>query len=314
MIRRVLVIVLAVAALGWAQGKRPFTFEDMMALKRVGEPVVSPDGKWVAFSAVEVNLKENKKTPHLWVVPLNPPFAGAKDGAPTASPEAKQITSDAAGEDRPRWSPDGKKLAFFTFPQSAAEPARMYEIAAEGGNPTELLPNDKHNQQDPNWSPDGTRIVFSGDQNDAAREAGKPTIRILDLATHIASFVPGSDGLFSPRWSADGKFLLGMKGDSRTLMEYSFETGKWRKVAEGNFGWVNYSHDGKYVYSLDFTGNGEVVRVDVADGKMERVADLKGFVTTGQYGGSLSMTPQDEPLLLRDRGTQDVYALDFTER
>jgi hypothetical protein len=61
MIRRVIIFVMLVAGLVWGQQKRPFTFEDMMALKRVGEPVVSPDGKWVAFSAVEVNLKENKK-------------------------------------------------------------------------------------------------------------------------------------------------------------------------------------------------------------------------------------------------------------
>src|SRR5579872_4247954 len=225
-----------------------------------------------------------------------------------------QLTSPPMHPALPRWSPDGKTVAFFTFPQSATQPARMYEVPAEGGSPTELLPNDKHNQQDPNWSPDGTRIVFSGDQNDAAREADKPTFRILDLATRQVSFVPGSAGLFSPRWSPDGKFLVGMKADSRMLMLYSFATQKWTKLADGNFGWVNYSSDGKYLYSLDFTGNGEVVRVSVADGKIERVADLKGFVTTGQYGGSLSLTPHDEPLLLRDRGTQDVYALDFTER
>jgi len=53
----------------WAQGKRPFTFEDMMSLKRVGEPIVSPDGKWVLFSVVDVDLAANKKTPHVWVVP-----------------------------------------------------------------------------------------------------------------------------------------------------------------------------------------------------------------------------------------------------
>src|SRR3954464_8651707 len=55
-----------------AQNKHPFTFEDMMALKRVEEPVVSPDGKWVLFAAVDVDLKVNTKTPHVWVVPLSP--------------------------------------------------------------------------------------------------------------------------------------------------------------------------------------------------------------------------------------------------
>lgn len=253
----------------------------------------SKDGQWVAWVTYPEGV--------LW--------RSRVDGS-----DRLQLTSPPMHPALPRWSPDGKNLAFFTFPQSATQPARMYEIAAEGGSPTELLPNDGHNQQDPNWSPDGTRIVFAGDQNDAAREADKPTLRILDLATHQVSFVPGSLGLFSPRWSADGKFLVAMKGDSRTLMQYSFATQKWTKVAEGNFGWVNYSSDGKYLYSLDFTGGGEVVRVNVADGKIERVADLKGFVTTGQYGGSLSLTPQDEPLLLRDRGTQDVYGLGFTER
>src|SRR5438093_12063451 len=55
-----------------AAEKRPFTFEDMMRLKRVEEPVVSPDGKWVLFAAVDVDLKANTKTPHVWVVPLSP--------------------------------------------------------------------------------------------------------------------------------------------------------------------------------------------------------------------------------------------------
>ena len=54
---------------GPAAAKRPLTFDDLMAVKRVGEPVPSPDGKWVAFDAVEVNLDENKKHPHLWIVP-----------------------------------------------------------------------------------------------------------------------------------------------------------------------------------------------------------------------------------------------------
>ncbi len=72
----------------------------MMQLKRVGEPTVSPDSKWVAFSAVDVNLDANTKTPHLWIIPV-------------AGGEAKRLTPDSGvGEDRPRFSPDGKRVIF----------------------------------------------------------------------------------------------------------------------------------------------------------------------------------------------------------
>src|SRR5438067_5683239 len=82
-----------------AAEKRPFTFEDMMRLKRVEEPVPTPDGKWVLFGAVDVDLAANTKTPHIWIVPLS-------------GGESRQLTSDKSGEDRPRISPDGKTLAY----------------------------------------------------------------------------------------------------------------------------------------------------------------------------------------------------------
>src|SRR5437867_3052436 len=65
--------------------KHPFTFEDMMKLKRVEEPVVSPDGKWVLFAAVDVDLNANTKTPHVWVVPLpsDPETARVAHASPT---------------------------------------------------------------------------------------------------------------------------------------------------------------------------------------------------------------------------------------
>ena len=62
---------LLVCATLFAQDKHPFTFEDLMKLKRVEEPVPSPDGKWVLFAAVDVDLAANTKTPHIWIVPLN---------------------------------------------------------------------------------------------------------------------------------------------------------------------------------------------------------------------------------------------------
>ena len=67
--RRRLISLLLLVLPAFSQTKHPFTFEDMMKLKRVEEPVPSPDGKWVLFAAVDVDLAANTKTPHIWIVP-----------------------------------------------------------------------------------------------------------------------------------------------------------------------------------------------------------------------------------------------------
>src|SRR5689334_16434172 len=93
-----LILPLFPAAL--AQQKHPFTFDDMMKLKRVAEPVPSPDGKWVVFSVVDVDLAANTKTPHIWIVPAS----GGQEREIIAGQDA----------DRPRWAPDGKHFAFIS--------------------------------------------------------------------------------------------------------------------------------------------------------------------------------------------------------
>jgi dipeptidyl aminopeptidase/acylaminoacyl peptidase len=154
--RRVFLLmsVLCVALPSFAQTKHPFTFEDMMALKRVEEPVPSPDGKWVLFAAVDVDLKANTKTPHVWVVPI----AG---GGPTE--KEQEIISDQDA-DRPRWAPDGKRFAFVSTKENGSQiwiadfdgatgtvtgKYRFTNIATEAGG--EL------------WSPDGKNILFTSD-------------------------------------------------------------------------------------------------------------------------------------------------------
>src|SRR6185436_6991692 len=85
-----------------AQNKRPLTFEDMMKLKRIGDFTVSPDSKWVTFTAVDVSLEANTRKSHLWIVPL-------------AGGESRRLTAEnGAGEDRLRFSPDGKEVLYTT--------------------------------------------------------------------------------------------------------------------------------------------------------------------------------------------------------
>src|SRR3954471_1981719 len=157
--RRWLGCLLLLSSFAGAQGlaaKRPFTFEDMMKLKRVNEPVPSPDGKWVVFSAVDVDLAANTKTPHIWIVPAD---GSAKERLLIATPQ---------GEDRPRWSPDGKYLSFTASYDGSQQiwvtafDAAMHQNAALTGtnswaHKVTSISTEADGQQ---WSPDGKNILF----------------------------------------------------------------------------------------------------------------------------------------------------------
>ena len=245
----------------------------------------SKDGLWVAY----VSYREGT----LWRSKL--------DGS-----ERLQLTFPPMYVVLPRWSPDGKKIIFFEFSLSADEPARIYEISSAGGSPRPLLPEDTRQQLDPNWSPDGSKIVFAGESNDPTS-----AVHLLDMATHQVSDLPDSASLFSPRWSPDGRYISAFSADSKKLLLFDFKAQKWIDLANGSLAWLNWSHDGQYIYVLDNSGKNAMVRIRISDHKIERVADLKTFAATGRYGAALSLTPDDSPLLLRDTGFQDVYSVDW---
>jgi len=163
MIRRILLILVAVSAIAIAQdqpramtgegtmAKRPFTFDDMMQLKRIGDFSVSPDGKWVTFSATDVSLADNTRKTHLWIIPV----AG---GA-----EARRLTpANGPGEDRLRFAPDGKKVLYISDRDGGSQvwvqgfdaekgeltgtPAKTTSISTEADGAV--------------WSPDGKQILF----------------------------------------------------------------------------------------------------------------------------------------------------------
>jgi dipeptidyl aminopeptidase/acylaminoacyl peptidase len=148
---RLLLCLLLLSIPAFPQSKHPFTFEDMMKLKRVGEPAPSPDGRWVLFSVVDVDLAANTKKPHIWVAPLD-----------SSRGTVHQLTAESAGEDRPRWSPDGRHFAYVSAKSGSAQIwiADFNPENAELGA-TRQLTNMSTDADGELWSPDGKNVVFT---------------------------------------------------------------------------------------------------------------------------------------------------------
>src|SRR5207248_11321625 len=149
-----LLVTFVIASTALAQtpspsAKHPFTFEDMMKLKRVGAPMPSPDGKWVVFDCVDVDLAANTKISHLWIVP-------ASGG------ESRRLNETPNHEERPRFSPDGKRL---TWTSKATDPTQIWMCDFDSGSGA--LVGKPHQVTSIStgadggiWSPDGKNIVF----------------------------------------------------------------------------------------------------------------------------------------------------------
>lgn len=124
--------------------KAPFTAEALLKLKRIGDPQISPDARWVAFTVTTVDVEKNTKPRQIWLVPL----AG---GAP------KQITTEG-NNDTPRWSPDSKKLAFVSTRGNGGS-SQIWMMNHDGTGATQVtkLASEAAGVK---WSPDGKALIF----------------------------------------------------------------------------------------------------------------------------------------------------------
>jgi eukaryotic-like serine/threonine-protein kinase len=222
-----------------------------------------------------------------------------------------QLTFPPMKVHMPRWSPDGKQIVFVA--SLPGHPWKIYLLPSDGGTPQQLkLKDGDHNLGDPTWTPDGNSIVFAGiPWFDYAADTA-PNIQIVSLQTGQVTPIPGSEGLFSPRCSPDGRYIAALSSDSTKLMLYNFADKNWRTLATSKFAYENWSHDGNYLYAEDYSDKiDDMVRIHVADGKVERLFSLtdvpRGFDPWEFWVG---LTPDDSVLLMRDRSTQEIYSMD----
>lgn len=124
------------------QSKGPMKPEDLYKIKKVSDPRISPDGKWIVYTVSVPDLEEDKYNSDIWLIPVS----GGK---------SRQLTAGAGSDHSPRWSPDGKQIAFIS---DRDETANLYLIHVNGGEAKKLTASET-NLYSPVWVKDGKHIV-----------------------------------------------------------------------------------------------------------------------------------------------------------
>jgi serine/threonine protein kinase/Tol biopolymer transport system component len=255
----------------------------------VGEVSFSRDGEWVA-----------------WVLYPDGTLWRSKPGGR----ERIQLSFAPKVAFLPRWSPDGKTIAYVAA--ETGKPWKIFLVSSQGGPSRELLPESR-NEIDVDWSADGKQLVFGRLSEQASTQA--INIQLYDLQSGHLSTLPQSENLFSPRWSPDGKYITALTADYKTLVRYDVAARSWSKWIQEPDGMISFpawSSDSKYVYYQNLN---DYRRVALGESKSELITTLEGVrLFGGRWGSWSTVAPDGSPLFLRDISTHEIYALDVKWR
>ena len=174
----------------------------------------SRDGQWIAY--VEIRGPESV----LWRSRVD-----GSDKLPL-TPPMKAITW-------PKWSPNGKQIAFAA--EDTGKPSMVYVVDAAGGSTRAVMPPE-HLYADPSWSPDGKSLMVGRMPDYMGEPGARKAIEMVNLETNKITELEGSEGLFSPHWSPDGRYVAASRLDQQKLMLYDFVTRRWTGAGKRGVG------------------------------------------------------------------------------
>ena len=144
--KRIAVVVLT-TLLATSAFAAPITFEDLAAIKRIGAPHVSPDGKWIAYDMSTIDLAANARRSGVYLMP-------------SVGGTGKLISDGTKQDDSPVWSPDGKTIAWVSNREGSAKQVYLYDVAS---GKSRKLTNLRNGAGSVKWAPDGKELVLVTD-------------------------------------------------------------------------------------------------------------------------------------------------------
>lgn len=253
--------------------------------------VYSADGKWV-----------------IWTDPGHRLWRARMDGS-----DKVLLTSSSMWVYMAAWSADSTHIAFMA--REPRQPWQIYMINADGGPPEHLLKEDQ-NIGDPSFSEDGKYLVFGTVPELIGAGDGNKSLSIMELESRKVSPLPGSKGVYSPRWSPDGRFIAAITLDQKEIRLYDTKAAKWKTLAATSAALPVWSKDSHFLYVHAYRSpNRPILRISVPDGRIEEVADLKNFhsgnITHADFAG---ITPDGVPLMHAEVSSGNLYSMDLRQK